>query len=343
MTYEQRKDVKSENCKRACGDPVHTHEHSKVAVHVQCCNRRPSTLRAPEHLGAIRTPLEVTPPPPLTRVKQSYLPTCLWIPAMCTEDFRAAGPTDTSQCPAGARRTYRCAPVALGRHLRDDATSACKACARKRACTRRQEGRRLTRWVEEDLLEERAQRVRRRPEVMTRRKERVEHPCGTMKRWWDAGDFFMRGQEEGRAECRVAARRRPTGSLPLGAAASGVTRSCAVVRRGSARWGTKPSRALVPPHLRALRHAWAREHPEPPARGTMAPHPRRRAASARALFQEKKDLTGPARSGAPPAAGVMARFPPGMRGPGDTRRVRQGDGWQDQHGLGAMRLGATRH
>ena len=43
-------------------------------------------------------------------------------------------------------------------------------------------------------------RVRRRPEVMKRRKQLVEHPFGTMKRWWDAGYFFMRGLEQVQAE-----------------------------------------------------------------------------------------------------------------------------------------------
>lgn len=44
------------------------------------------------------------------------------------------------------------------------------------------------------------QRVRSRPEVMKQRKQRVEHPFGTMKRWWDAGYFLMRGLEKGRTE-----------------------------------------------------------------------------------------------------------------------------------------------
>ena len=50
------------------------------------------------------------------------------------------------------------------------------------------------------LLEEMEQRVRRRPEVMKRRKELVEHPFGTMKRGWDHGYFLMRGLEKVRTE-----------------------------------------------------------------------------------------------------------------------------------------------
>jgi transposase len=54
--------------------------------------------------------------------------------------------------------------------------------------------------VDEPLLEEMEQRVRSRPEVMKQRKQLVEHPFGTMKRWWDAGYFFMRGLEKVRTE-----------------------------------------------------------------------------------------------------------------------------------------------
>jgi hypothetical protein len=119
------------------------------------------------------------------------------------DDFRYDGATDTSQWPAGERLTFRCDTVEVGRHIRYDAPSACKACASKPACTRSPEGRRMTRWVDEHVLEEREQRVRRRPEVMTQRKALVEHPFGTMKRGWEAGYFFMRGLEKVQAEFRL--------------------------------------------------------------------------------------------------------------------------------------------
>ena len=42
--------------------------------------------------------------------------------------------------------------------------------------------------------------MRRQPEVMKQRKQVVEHPFGTMQRWWDAGYFLMRGLEKVRTE-----------------------------------------------------------------------------------------------------------------------------------------------
>jgi transposase len=116
------------------------------------------------------------------------------------DDFSYDRATDTYQCPAGARLTFRFDTVELGRHIRYYATAACTGCALKQQCTRNKGGRRITRWVDEQLLEEMEQRVRSRPEVMKRRKELVEHPFGTMKRWWDAGYFLMRGLEKVRTE-----------------------------------------------------------------------------------------------------------------------------------------------
>jgi len=120
---------------------------------------------------------------------------------LCSKDAcRYERATDTSQCPAGERRTFRCDTVERGRHIRSYATSACTVCALKQACTRSNAGRRMTRWVAAHLLAEMEQRVRSRPEVMKRRKQRVEHPFGTRKRWWDASYFFMRGLEKVQAE-----------------------------------------------------------------------------------------------------------------------------------------------
>jgi hypothetical protein len=61
------------------------------------------------------------------------------------DDFRYEGATDTYQCPAGVRLTFRFDTVEQGQHIRYDATSACTACALKQACTRSTEGRRITR------------------------------------------------------------------------------------------------------------------------------------------------------------------------------------------------------
>jgi Transposase DDE domain len=120
----------------------------------------------------------------------------------CTSE----GATDTSQCPAGAPLTCRCDAVEHGRHIRSDATPACGGGARHPQGTRSQGGRRIPRWVDAHLWEAMAQRVRRRPAGMKQRKPWVEHPCGTMKRWWEAGSFLRRGREKVRTECSLTVR-----------------------------------------------------------------------------------------------------------------------------------------
>jgi transposase len=119
------------------------------------------------------------------------------------DDFPYAATTDTYRCRAGERRSFRFDTVELGRHMRYYATSACRTCPLKAQCTRNKGGRRITRWVDEPLLEQMAQRVHARPEIMQQRKEIVEHPFGTMKRSWHQGYFLLRGVAKVRAECSL--------------------------------------------------------------------------------------------------------------------------------------------
>ena len=116
------------------------------------------------------------------------------------DDCTSEAATDTSSCPAGEVLRLRFATSELGRHMRYEATSACRTCPLQAQCTRTNGGRRLTRWGDEERLEPREQRVHARPELMKQRKELVEHPFGTMKRSWKQGYFLMRGLAKVRAE-----------------------------------------------------------------------------------------------------------------------------------------------
>ena len=70
----------------------------------------------------------------------------------------------------------------------------------KAKCTRNKQGRRITRWVDEHIIEQTHQRVKAHPEIMEQRKQLVEHPFGTLKFWWDQSHFLMRGLQKVRAE-----------------------------------------------------------------------------------------------------------------------------------------------
>jgi transposase len=109
------------------------------------------------------------------------------------DDFTYEASLDQYRCPAGAILTYRFSTVEQGRGMRYYSTSACKGCALKPQCTRNKESRRITRWEQEGILDVTEQRLIDHPELRTRRKAIVEHPCGSMKRGMDQGYFLMRG------------------------------------------------------------------------------------------------------------------------------------------------------
>jgi hypothetical protein len=109
------------------------------------------------------------------------------------EDFRYDTQKDCYLCPAGKELRYRREGVELGRHIRYYSTSECRGCKIKGQCTRNKRGRRITRWVDEEILERMGERVRANPGKMKKRKELAEHPFGTMKRAMNSGYFLMRG------------------------------------------------------------------------------------------------------------------------------------------------------
>jgi transposase len=116
------------------------------------------------------------------------------------EDFRYDSRKDCYLCPAGKELRYRREGVELGRHIRYYSTKECRECQIKRQCTRNKRGRRITRWIDEEILERMSERVRANPDKMRKRKELAEHPFGTMKRAMTSGYYLMRGIKKVAAE-----------------------------------------------------------------------------------------------------------------------------------------------
>jgi transposase len=116
------------------------------------------------------------------------------------EEFSYNSARDSYECPAGKELGYRFDTVELGRHIRYYSTKECRTCEIKNKCTSNKKGRRITRWVDEAILEQMSERVRANPEKMKKRKELVEHPYGTMKRGMQSGYFLMRGIKKVAAE-----------------------------------------------------------------------------------------------------------------------------------------------
>jgi len=116
------------------------------------------------------------------------------------DDFRYDAIDDAYTCPNGAVLTFRFQTTEKGRETRYYATNACGVCPIKARCTENKRGRRLTRWVDEHILEEMEQRVQTRPEILRQRKELVEHVFGTMKRHMQHGYFLLKTLAKVRAE-----------------------------------------------------------------------------------------------------------------------------------------------
>ena len=120
------------------------------------------------------------------------------------EDFRYDPQHDCYCCPAGEKLTFRFQTTEKGRDIKYYASSACSRCPSKAQCTRNKGGRRITCWVDEDLLDEMERRVRGDPEKMRLRKRLAEHPFGTIKHHWDQGHFLTRKLPNVRAEIVTA-------------------------------------------------------------------------------------------------------------------------------------------
>ncbi|MGH3848466.1 MAG: IS1182 family transposase [Pseudonocardiaceae bacterium] len=132
-------------------------------------------------------------PKPLTSVNQKR-------GLFTKQDFLYDEAKDCYRCPAGAELTYRYESFEQNRLIRYYLTSQCLNCPIKDKCTTNQRGRRITRWVDEKLLEDMARRVRARPQVMRRRQQLSEPPFGTIKRAMGHGYFLMRGLNKVGAE-----------------------------------------------------------------------------------------------------------------------------------------------
>ena len=107
------------------------------------------------------------------------------------QDFIYLADDDSYVCPAGHKLTYRFTREEQGKMMRRYWTTACGGCALKAKCTT-SNGRRVSRWEHEHVLEAVQERLDIDPQAMRRRRETVEHPFGTMKMRMGATHFLMK-------------------------------------------------------------------------------------------------------------------------------------------------------
>lgn len=117
------------------------------------------------------------------------------------QHFRYDPGEDCYWCPAGESLSRRYPVTKNGLPAIVYETKACRTCALRPRCTRTvRRPRRLTRWAHEDLLDQMAERVAARPDIMRKRKALVEHPFGTIKRAMQQGEFLMKRLPKVRTE-----------------------------------------------------------------------------------------------------------------------------------------------
>jgi transposase len=110
------------------------------------------------------------------------------------QDFHYIPEDDEYRCPAGERLPKRTTMHQNGMTLYRYWSSNCQSCSLKSKCTTGKE-RRVSRWEHEEVLDAMQDRLDRHPEKMRARRDTVEHPFGTLKRWMGSEHFLTRTME----------------------------------------------------------------------------------------------------------------------------------------------------
>ena len=121
------------------------------------------------------------------------------------DEFRYDADNDSYVCPAAQRLHPYSSSLQRGlKKINYVNKLACDDCKIRWQCTGRK-FRAVSRLENEAVLDRMQERLAKRPEVLDRRRETVEHPFGTIKQWMNQGAFLMRGLEKVRAEFSLTA------------------------------------------------------------------------------------------------------------------------------------------
>ena len=121
------------------------------------------------------------------------------------DDFRYDAENDLYICPGDqlldTRRKRKIRDVELIDYTNP---AACKMCTLRPRCTKGK-FRQITRYEGEEVLDRMAVRLAGRPDVLSQRRESVEHPFGSIKQWMGQKAFLMRRLDNVRAEFSLTA------------------------------------------------------------------------------------------------------------------------------------------
>jgi hypothetical protein len=111
-------------------------------------------------------------------------------------EFTYDADRDLYVCPQGAELTVMSRTSRKARYpkeFRVYATKQCQGCPLRAQCTTSKYGRRIKRWVHQEVLGRLQERVRRHPEMLALRKTLSEHPFGTIKVAMNHERLLMKG------------------------------------------------------------------------------------------------------------------------------------------------------
>ncbi len=121
------------------------------------------------------------------------------------DEFQYDPASDSYVCPAGQRLHPYSSSLLRGlKKINYVNKLACDDCAIRSRCTGGR-FRTVSRLENEAVLDRMQARLAKRPDVLDRRRETVEHPFGSIKQWMNQGAFLMRGLKKVRAEFSLTA------------------------------------------------------------------------------------------------------------------------------------------
>jgi transposase len=121
------------------------------------------------------------------------------------DEFQYDADSDSFICPARQRLNPYSSSLLRGLNKINYTNKlACDDCAIRSRCTAGR-FRTVSRLENEAVLDRMQARLAKRPDVLSRRREMVEHPFGSIKQWMNQGAFLMRGLEKVRAEFSLTA------------------------------------------------------------------------------------------------------------------------------------------
>jgi hypothetical protein len=121
------------------------------------------------------------------------------------DEFSYDADSDSYVCPAGQRLyPYSSSLLRSLKKINYVNKLACDDCKIRSQCTAGK-FRSVSRLENEAVLDRMQERLAKRPDILDRRRETVEHPFGTIKQWMNQGTFLMRGLEKVRAEFSLTA------------------------------------------------------------------------------------------------------------------------------------------